>query len=178
MWKGFPLISGRWARPEALLLLIVLTAGCNYGLRGGGGFPAHVRTIYIEPFDNRTAQFDLDQQIFSAVVARVPSGLGIRPGGRDAADAVLRGTITRYDDVVDALRTARGGEVTGALQHQVQIGISVRIIDIRNNVILWEAQSLLGQGAYTPGAQTDQEGRARAIEQLVQKIIDGAQSQW
>jgi hypothetical protein len=172
--------SGSWptlARATAVLAVLTLAA-CNYGLRGGGGFPAHVRSIYIEPFENRTPQFDLEQQLFAAVLARVPPGLGIRPAGRDAADAVLRGRITRYDDLAENIRTDRGGDAATALQHQVYIGVAIQIVDVRNNVILWEAQSLLGQGAYDPLSQTDQEGRMRAIEQVVQKIIEGAQSQW
>lgn len=181
MSRNFRPISGGWAARRELLLLAVLAAtlaSCNYGLTGGGGFPSHVRSIYIEPFENRTPHFDLDQQIFAAVLNRVPASLGVRPAGREAADAVLSGRITRYDDVAENIRSPRAGEAGTVLQHQIYIGISVQIVDVRNNVILWEALSLLGQGPYDPGSNTEQDGRARAIEQLVQKIIDGAQSQW
>jgi hypothetical protein len=35
-----------------------------------------------------------------------------------------------------------------------------------------------GRGEYSPDRQSDEAARVKAIELLVQQIIDGAQSQW
>ena len=86
---------GSWKR-ASVLAVVVLLAGCNYGLRGGG-FPEHIRTIYIESFENRTPQFELEQQIFTAMLDRVPSALGVQVASRTRADALLTGTILGYD---------------------------------------------------------------------------------
>lgn len=177
-----------------LLAPALFLVACNYGLRGGGGFPSHIRTIYVEPFENETPQFDIEQLIFSRLQDELPRSLGVRPAGREVADAILRGRITRYDDVANyqtgqtgqtgqgnqSNPSGQGGRCQGgsALEHEVRIGISAEIIDVENNVILWDSQGLSGRGIYQPGTETDEVGRECAIEYLVQEIIDGAQSQW
>ncbi|HEX6588176.1 MAG TPA: LPS assembly lipoprotein LptE [Longimicrobiales bacterium] len=164
---------GRWSRVSATLALLLL-AGCNYGLTGGG-FPEHIRTIHIESFENETPQFELTQQIFTKLVDDLPSALGVRAGSRANADALLTGTITSYEEVAQNYSTSGGG--IQVLTHQVRVSASVRLVDVRENVILWEGR-VSGTGQYRPDSQTEDEGRRVAIDFIVQNIIDGAQSQW
>jgi hypothetical protein len=60
----------------------------------------------------------------------------------------------------------------------VSIGVSVEIIDLVENVILWESRALVVQGEFLEASETEEVGRLEAIELLVQKIVDGAQSHW
>lgn len=169
--------SGRRAA-EALLALAVLAAtACNYGFEGGG-FPAHIRTIYIETFENQTAQFDLNQRLYIELLDELPGQLGVRPAGRDNADAILTGRILRYDDVAQNYRPGEAGRATDILSHEVQIGIAVQLVDVRDNVIRWESNALTGRGTYRPDTESDALGQVAAIQNIVEQIIDGAQSQW
>lgn len=168
-------------RARASLVLIALAlaaASCNYGLRGGGGFPGHIRTVFVAPLDNETVQYELDQQIFRALTERLPRSLGVRIGAERTADAIVRGTITRYEDVAQNYRPGSQPGSVDVIQNQVQITISLQIIDVRENLILYEATSITGSGLYQPSSQSEDVARARAIEVLIQQIIDGAQSQW
>ncbi|MEX1184591.1 MAG: LPS assembly lipoprotein LptE [Gemmatimonadota bacterium] len=166
------------ASARLALLLATLAAGaCNYGLTGGGGFPPHVRTLYIEPLENETPQFDVDQQILTKLNEELPRALGIRMAGRENADAVLRATVSRYEDAAQNYRPGEPGSIE-VLQHQVRITLSVTIVDVIENVVLYESTSVSGTGEYRPDTQNDEVARLRAIEVLVQQIIDGAQSQW
>ena len=174
---GFLRTSGIRANASLALLCVLLLAGCNYGFRGGGGFPPHIRTLYIEPFENRTDKPELDPQIFRELNSRLPGALGVRQGGERVADAIVRGQIVRYDDLVQNYRPGSEGNVEVEL-NQVQVVVSVQIIDVRNNAILWESTSVTGRGEYRPGSQSDEVARTEAIESLIQQIIDGAQSQW
>lgn len=166
----------RCAERVALLGLLLPLMSCNYGLRGGG-FPEHIQTIYVESFENRTPQFELAQQLFRELLERVPSSLGIRPGSQQNADAVLSGTIVGYDDVAQNYTSARGQNRANVLTHQVRISVEARILDRRDNVILWE-QRLTGSGTYRPGSENEDVGRDQAMEVIVQDVIDGALSQW
>jgi hypothetical protein len=178
-WTPSHPTSGRSVRTDALaIVLLALVAACNYGFRGGGGFPGHVRTLYVEPFENRTDRFDLDQQLFRQLTEELPRSLGLRLGSEQTADVVVRGRIIRYDDQA---QNYLPGQQTGSvqvIQHQVQITISVEIVDRTRNEILWESQGVSGRGEYRPDTQTDQVARVRALEHVVRQIIDGAQSQW
>lgn len=172
-------IRGASVRPEAVLLLAatVLIAGCNYGFRGGGGFPSHVNTVYIAPFENRTDRFDLEQQIFRQLTEQLPRSLGLRLGSEQSADAIVRGSISRYEDAAQNYLPGQTGNVQ-VIQHQVQITVSVEIVDRTQNVILWDSQSLTGRGEYRPQNQTDEAARNDALESIVRQIVDAAQSQW
>ena len=53
----------------------------------------------------------------------------------------------------------------------------VEIVDLVENVILWESSNVAGRGEFPEGAP-EETGRLDAIELLVQGIVDGAQSNW
>lgn len=152
-------------------------ASCSYGFEGGG-FPAHIRTIYIEPFENQTPQFDLEQVLYRDLLDDLPAKLGLRAAGRETADAILTGQIRRYQDQAQAYRAGASQPAGNVLTNEVQIGISARLVDVRDNVIRWESTSLVGRGTYRPDAEDDEIGQEEAIAAIIEQIIDGAQSQW
>ncbi len=167
--------SSAW-RPVSLCLLLV--AGCGvYTFTGGGGLPGHIDSIAILPFDNRTTQFTLTQELTQAVLDDVPGRLGLRPADEGSADAVLRGTITGYEERAVNYQPDPAGPAI--FQRRVRITISIEIYDAREEQVLWASRSLSAAGEYEPDkGQSETEGRVLAIENLIQAIIDGAQSQW
>jgi len=167
---------GRAARASALLLTLCV-AGCNYSFRAGSFPPAHIRTIAIVPFDNDTPRFELSAELYDQLLQNLPGALGIRTAGADIADAIVRGAITRYDIVAPNYRAGAGGQPATVLQRQVNISVRVEIVDLVENVILWESNNVNAQGEFAEGSPEDG-GREEAIELLVQKIVDGAQSNW
>ena len=169
--------SRRVAFVPVLLAFLLPVASCNYGLTTAGGFPPDVKTIFIAPLDNRTVKFELNEQVWRELNERLPRALGVRLAGEDVADAVVRGEITQYSDVARNYRPGDQGAVE-VLQHQVQIAMSLRIIDAKRNAYIWESTSISGRGEYRPDTQNDEVARITAVRSLIQQIIDGAQSQW
>jgi hypothetical protein len=155
----------------------VAASGCMYSFRAGSFPPEHIRTIAIEPFDNETNRFELSAELYDRLLADLPGALGIRTAGADVADAVVRGSITRFDVVTPNYTSGGAGQAAQVTQRQVSISVSVSIVDLVQNVILWESNNLTTQGEFAEGAPED-EGRSEAIELLVQRIVDGAQSNW
>ncbi|HEX7117645.1 MAG TPA: LPS assembly lipoprotein LptE [Longimicrobiales bacterium] len=165
-------------RSLALLLGVLAAGACNYGFRGGGGFPASIRTIYIEPFENETVHFELQELIYQELFTELPRALGVRPAGREVADAIVRGRIIGYDDVAKNYRAGDSMQTSEVLEHEVQVSIAIEIIDTQRNLILWESSRLTGKGSYLLASQQYTDGRAVAIEELARLVVDGAQSQW
>jgi len=162
----------------ALLLAgVTIASACNYSFRAGSFPPEHIRTIAIEPFDNQTTRFELSAELYDQLLSNLPAALGIRTAGGDIADAVVRGTITRFDVVTPNYTSGGPGQAAQVVQRQVSIAVTVEIIDLVDNVILWESSGLQAQGEFAEGAP-ELEGRTEAIELLVQRIVDGAQSNW
>ena len=150
--------------------------GCNYGFRSGS-FPDHIRTVAILPFDNATNRFELTQEIHQELLRTLPRALGVTNAGEDVADAVIQGRIVRYDMTAPLFRSGQLAGQVDVLQRQVNIRVEVELIDVVENVILWDDAGLSTLGQYLEG-EPEEVGRAEAIELLIQRIVDGAQSNW
>lgn len=171
--KALPPVVSR-----VLITVIALTlTGCNYSFRAGSFPPPHIRSIAILPFDNETNRFELTGELYEQLLRNLPAALGVRTAGEDVADAIVRGSITRYDIAAPNYRAAAAGRPAEVLQRQVNISVRVEIIDLVENVILWESSNVAARGEFPEGSPEDQ-GRMNAIELLVQGIVDGAQSNW
>lgn len=170
--------SGIRAARGLFLLLPLLSAGCIYSFQAGAGFPGYVETVAIVPFENQTNRLELTDEIFQALLRDFPRSQGLQPAGEDVADAVVRGTITRYDLSTPSYRPGAAGEVPQVLQRQVTLVVEVQIVNLVDNEVLWESRSVSVQGQYLEESETEEVGKALAIELLVQRIIDGAQSNW
>lgn len=150
-------------------------AGCLYGF-AGGGLPPGIRTVAVLPFDNQTPEPTLTQEISRAVREAVEQRLGLRQSAEQQADAVVRGSITRYEpDLPVAYQGEEGREVT-VTRRQVQITVNVEILDQKQGKPLWQRSGLVVQGDYQSGGEA--EGREKALDDLVVNIVEGAQSQW
>ena len=165
------LISGFLASLSTLLL-----GGC-YGF-AGGGLPSNIKTVAVLPFDNQTPEPTLTQEINAAVRDAVEGRLGLRQASERQADAVVRGTITRYEPDLPVAYNGDdqgGGEVT-VTRRLVQISVSVEIMNQATNKPLWQRSGLMVEGDYDPGQEA--QGREKALDKLVTNIVEGAQSQW
>ena len=167
----------RTALVAAALALLPALSGCNYSFRAGSFPPPHIESIAIEPFENETTRFEVTGELYDQLLRQLPGALGIRTAGADVADAIVRGRINRYDVTAPNYRAGQPGQAAAVTQRQVTIAVSVEIVDLVENVILWESSSVSGRGEYPEGSPEDG-GRLRAIELLVQEIVDGAQSNW
>ncbi len=164
------LISGFLASLSMLAL-----GGCLYGF-AGGGLPPSIKTVAVLPFDNQTPEPTLTQEISRAVREAVEQRLGLRQSAELRADAVVRGSITRYEpDLPVAYEGGEDREVT-VTRRQVQITLNVEILDQKEGKPLWQRSGLVVKGDYDSGREI--EGRDRALDDLVVNIVEGAQSQW
>jgi hypothetical protein len=162
----------------ASLVAAGTSAGCVYSFRAGSFPPAHIKTIAVAPFENETTRFELSGEVYDQLLRNLPRSLGIRTAGEDVADAVVRGTIVRYEVVAPNYRAGAEGQPAEVLQRQVTITVRIQIVDLVENVVLWEDQSVTAQGQFLEASESEEVGRAEAIQLLVQKIVDGAQSNW
>ena len=173
---SIPRLKGLSSRSLLASACLIAAGGCVYAFTGGGGLPGHIDSIAIVPFENRTTQFTLTQELTQALTGIVPARLGVNIANEVTADAVMRGTITRFANTATNFQAEEGGPVI--FQRRVTITVAVEIYDLKEEQTIWEAGTVSAEGEYLPDSQPEEEGRKLAIENLTQKIIDGAQSQW
>jgi hypothetical protein len=145
-----------------------------YGF-AGGGLPSHVRTVAVIPFENLTATPEIQQEIATALRTELRNQLGLREAAESRASAVVRGTIQRYETDIPIGYSATNENQTSA-RRQLQISVDVEMIDQASGKALWQRKGLLVEGQYEERGEA--EGRRKAIERMVNEVIQGAQSQW
>lgn len=149
--------------------------GCLYGF-AGGGLPPSIKTVAVLPFDNQTPEPTLTQEISRAVREAVEQRLGLRQSAEPQADAVVRGSITRYEPDLPVVYGADEDRTVNVTRRQVQITVTVEILDQKQGKPLWQRSGLVVKGDYDSGQEA--EGRRKALDDLVVNIVEGAQSQW
>lgn len=165
-------------RKFAPLLLTLTLASCFYSFVGGG-LPSHIRTLAVLPFENTTSQPLVEAEIEQRIQEELPRNLGVRLAAEGTADAVVRGRVVGYDEVAASIRpVGQDADRIPVLQREVRITYDVEIYDLKEDRSLWRAQAQSVVGNFQPDNEAVEVGRTRAVQELVRKIIEGAQSQW
>lgn len=124
-----------WTLPLGFVLVLALLAGaCGYRFAdSGAGLPDDVRTIYIQPFLNRTRAVGLEDGLAFAVrrvLARRESP-GVVERFEDA-DAVLSGVIRHYG--ITAVGVNRSDEV---LELEARLDVETTLRRRQSREVLW-----------------------------------------
>ena len=163
---------------SALLAAALLLPGCIYKFTGGG-LPTNIRTVYVDLFDNSTPYDFLRSDVQRQLQDQLPRNLGLRLASQQTADAIVRGKLSGYDEAVTNFDpNAPGGRISSN-QTRVQITFDAEIYDVKADRVLWQGSSISAIGLFSrERGETVEVGRRKALEDLVQKLIEGAQSQW
>jgi len=163
---------------SALLAALATLSGCIYSF-AGGGLPANIRTVYVELWDNTTPDEALRSDVQRALQQRLPRELGVRIVSQATADAIVRGKLNGYDEVTTNIGSQP--QINGRVQpvgRRLQITFDAEIYDVKGDKVIWRGSSISAIGDYNPANQTILAAREKAVTDLIQKVVQGAQSQW
>lgn len=155
-------------------LLLLLATSCLYNF-SGGGLPRHVKSAAVLPFDNETPAAELPRELNEALRKAFESRLGLRSAPETRAQAIVRGTILKYETDVAVGYSADPARASSA-RRSLSLTIDVTIVDQTNGRTLYERKGLSAVGEYAE--RNEVEGRRQAIQRLVNDIVEGALSQW
>lgn len=163
-------------RSSVLIVLAGMLAGCGvrYGF-AGGGLPANIRTMAVLPFDNQTTSPEVQRDLLDTMRRELQRRLGVRDAAENHADAVVRGVISGYDVDVPVAVSANPSQAVTA-RRRLQLTIDVEIVEQASGHVLFQRKAMRGEGDYDERAEAI--GRQKAIEKIVNDIVEGAQSQW
>lgn len=161
---------GVWIASLALLA----SGGCAYSF-AGGGLPPHIRTMAITTFDNQTASPELPKELYDEMRKELQRRLGVRDAPRERADAVVRGVIQNYEPDVPVSFSADPRQALTA-RRRLQLTVEIEIVDQSTGRVLFQNKAMREEADYAERAEQD--GRKQAITRLVQKIVEGVQSNW
>jgi hypothetical protein len=161
-------------RRSGLVSVALALSGCFYGFTGGG-LPSHIRTVAVIPFENRTATPELQRELAEGLRGRLKDRLGLRDATEARANAIIRGTIQRYETDIPVGTSATNKQTTSS-KRQLQIIVDIEMIDQVSGKTLYQRKGLAADGQYEERGEA--EGRKQAIDRIVNDIVQGAQSQW
>lgn len=161
-------------RRFGLISAALALTGCFYGF-SGGGLPSHVHTVAVIPFENLTSNPELQREIVEALRAQLRDRLGLRDAAEARANAIVRGTIQRYETDIPVGFSATNKQQTSA-KRQLQLTVDIEMVDQVTGKTLWQRKGLSADGQYEERGEAT--GRKQAIDRIIGDIIQGAQSQW
>lgn len=166
----------RFGVRSSLLIILAALVGCGvrYGF-AGGGLPSNIRTMSVLPFDNQTTSPEVQRELLDLMRKELQRRLGVRDASESRADAVVRGVISAYDVDVPVAVSANPSQAVSA-RRRLQVTVDVEIVEQANGRVLFQRKGMRGEGDYDERAEP--EGRRKAIEKIVNDIVEGAQSQW
>jgi hypothetical protein len=156
------------------IVALLGAGGCMYSF-AGGGLPPHIHTMALATFENQTASPDLPKELYDQMHRELQRRLGVRDAPSDRADALAHGSIAQYDVDVPVSFSANPQQSV-SVRRRLAITIDVEIVDQSNGHVLYANKALREEADYAERAEAD--GRQKAIEKLVNRIVEGVQSNW
>jgi len=153
-----------------VLVFMVFTfifTGCGYRLAGfGKQIPGDIKTIVIPDFENKTTRIQAEQFVTFAVKEEFIRRSELKlVRSRSYADSILEGEIVTFD-VTPVSITGEGS----ATLYRLRIVLSVRLIDLRNNKIIFEGEKI----SFTDTYDIDDE-ELDFFSQETEKLLDIAE---
>jgi hypothetical protein len=159
----------------ALLVLAGLLPGCGYSIGTRGNLPAHVKTVAVPVFVNKTQEPAIENIITPAVVNAFSSSGRLTVVPVEQADSILQGTITGYR--LDLIAFTAQANVT---MYRLYVTLDISFRDVRQDAMLWKQDGLQEQADFQVQgqvsdtiAQQDQAARVAAVE-IGRKIVASA----
>jgi hypothetical protein len=129
-----------------VLLCAILATGCGYRVVGHANtLPATIKTIAVPPFENRTANYRIEDRLTNAVVheflARTQYHIVAKP---EAADAVLHGEVDTIANAAEVFDPTTGRATTIL----VTVTMKVRLEDRATGNVLYRNDNVVFREPY------------------------------
>lgn len=156
------------------LLVILVFSGCGvYSFTGHG--IAGIESIAVDPFDNRTAEFGIREDLTETIITRLMSDRTLVLSDRSVADAVLKGTLI---SVNDRPLSFQADETVN--EYEIAITVEFILLKPGKSEPLWEGR-ITGQGSYpyqNGSLESRQQGITAALDRMSQDLINRLTSDW
>ena len=163
-------------RQELLFTIILLfmgscfVTGCFYSMNPRGAVT--VKSVAVERFQNDTPEFGLADQMTDAIITAFIADGTMKVLPKEQAEALLLGTLTRYQRL--PYEYDENDQVSA---YAVEMDFDILLKKPANDSLLWQ-EKMSQRGVYNLEAETEDIGRQRALELLVQAIINRTTKSW
>jgi len=176
----------RMRKFSSLLLVILFLGGCGYTT--GSLLPSHLKTIYVRPFRNkieltaelapdeyrfRTYRSHLETDVTKEVIDKFINGGHLKVVEEENANLILTA------ELVDYLRTPvrYGSDNETVEEYRISIVCSVKVKDVREDVLLWQNSRVIGDATYDV-SESEDSCVSSAVSDLARRIVNHTIERW
>ncbi len=131
-----------------------------------------VKSVAVERFQNDTPEFALADQMTDAIITAFIADGTIKMLPRDQAEAVLMGTLTRYQR-----RPYEYDENDQVSAYAVEMDFDIHLNKPADDSLIWQ-ERMSQRGVYNLETETEEDGRQKALQLLVKAIINRTTKSW
>ena len=157
------------------IILVTHLLGCGIYSFSGSTLPAHLKTVDIPLFVNGTLQSGVAEELTAAIAKEVVTSNLLRVVTR-TGDATISGRVTNYANNPYTYGNA-GARNVDVSSYAVRISVAVEFVDNKNNEPLYKG-TVSGQGIYDFASEREEDGRTRAMHDIIQQIIQNSVKSW
>ncbi len=132
-----------------------------------------IKTVGIPLFDNQTTESGLREGLTDSLSQAFVANNVLRVVPEPQADAVLKGNVVSYSR--DAYTYSQSEVVS---QYICRITVDVSFVDRKTGKTIWEQKGMSNWGVYDSNTETDDQGKGRAIQKLVEDILNKTVKGW
>ena len=156
------------------MVFLLTLAACSYSIYSSG-LP-HLKTISINSFQNKTTEYDLEEDIYITLSDKFSSD-GRLSIVTISPDCILEGEILDYSNEV--LKYA-GSSVD---EYEVKILFNIIFTDLVKNKVIWQNPSLLLSETYSASDsnityKTEEAAQTKIIQDLFDTILKNSLEEW
>ena len=156
-------------------LLPLIASSCGVYTFSGSTLPAHLKTIDIPLFANRTVQPGIAESITAELAKNVVSNnlLRVVPSG---GDATIAGTVASYSNQPYTYGSTEI-RVVEVQSYAVRVSAEVTFTDNKDGKALYTG-TLQGEGIYDFVKETEADGMNRAVQKIVDQVMQNSVQGW
>ncbi|MCF7911411.1 MAG: hypothetical protein K9M99_02700 [Candidatus Cloacimonetes bacterium] len=157
-----------------LILSMLVVNSCSYSVYSNS-LP-HLKTIAIERFENKSDQFELEEELWNYLNSEYNSDGRLRVVSL-AADCALEGVIMDYSRKIDTYNES------GIEEYNVKLLFRLSFKDLTTGEVIWEKDSLILSEVYSDADemaeyQSEEEAREAVYEKLFDELMKNTLEQW
>ena len=125
----------RVTRRAALVVVAALVTGCGYSLRGN--LPAHIKSVAVPLFKNRTSEPGVESFLTVAIVEAFSTNGRLRVVRPEQADSILDGEVIGYQ-----VQSIAYDPQSNVQQYRLIVTLNLKFRDVRREEVLFEQKNL------------------------------------
>ena len=158
-----------------LFFLCISFVGCGVYTFSGSTLPSHLKTVDIPLFTNQSLQPGVAEDITAKLNSKVQEDNLLKPVSQNS-DATIIGKVLSYDNrpYTYGSKSVRNVDVSS---YSVKISVEVEFLDNKKDKTIYKGV-ITEEGIYDFEKETEEVGKERAVEKIIDKIMQNSVQSW